>query len=190
MKIIKLSYFSKFKEPSVEIISDSAIQKTGKPFFIPDFAKKLSCRVALMAHVCRLGKNIASKFAHRYYDEIGLALLIEADDLLRELSEKGWPLSLATSFDSSVVTGHMYPKEICNDAVVDLRINDKSIHNNEMQSVPRIFDSSIEYISRYFTLKIGDFIVYDFNIDKYEPVIGDVLSATINGKESIDIKFK
>lgn len=191
MKIIKLSNLCNGTAPEIEIISDSAIQRTGKPFFIPDFAGKFSYTPVLAVHICRLGKNIAAKFANRYYDEIGLSLSFVAVDLLEQLKKECKPLSLATSFDSAVISGDLFSKgDLGEVADVCLQVDGVEIFNKVLLSVYDMIDDAVEYVSRYFTLKIGDCLLFDFNAGEYEPAIGSHITAFINGNKSVAIKVK
>ena len=190
MKIIKLSDLSGNGVPRVEILCDSALQKTGKPFFVPDFADRFTYRVAVAVHICRLGKNISAKFANRYYDESGLAFLIEAEDLYAKLQAENRPVSVADSFDGSVILGDVSSKYISDDICFDLRIDGRVEYHADLRSIFTKLDSYIEYISKYFTLKIGDYILLDYDNCRNELKIGTNVAAFINGDKSIDIKFK
>ena len=55
---------------------DSALLKDNKPFFLPDFSNEIHHEIELIIKISRLGKNIEAKFAHRYYDEIGLESIL------------------------------------------------------------------------------------------------------------------
>ena len=101
MKIIKFRNTDNPEKLEIDVIPDSAIQKSGKPFFVPDFASRFQFSAAAAVHVCRLGKNIAQRFANRYYEEAGLCLVFEAKDLLDTLNANGKPIAMATSFDAS-----------------------------------------------------------------------------------------
>ena len=56
------------EEPVIFLKPDSALLKDGKPFFIPDFSNEVHYETELVVRISRLGKNIAERFAHRYYD--------------------------------------------------------------------------------------------------------------------------
>ena len=114
----------------------------------------------------------------------------QAADLKDNLLGEGLPVAVATSFDGSVVLGDSYP--VCADGhmTVTLSVDGKELGNWEITSVNDMLDSSIELISRYFTLKIGDCVILDFGMGNCELVIGSHLSAVINGKESVNVKIK
>ena len=90
MKIIGIlgNYGTGDNEPMPEVclMADSSLLKDGKPFFVPDFAPRFVAYPTVVAHVCRLGKNIARKFAPRYYDQLTVGLAVEAEGVAGEPS--------------------------------------------------------------------------------------------------------
>lgn len=148
-------------EPVVFMKPDSAILRNNKPFFIPDFSEDLHYETELIVKIDRLGKNIAPRFAHRYYSEIGLGIDFTARDLQNKLRAEGKPWELCKAFDNSAVLGDFLPKESLGD-IQNIRFH-LDINNTTVQkgnSADMIFpvDELIAYISKYFTLKIGDII--------------------------------
>ena len=190
MKIIKLSDFVTDSDCSIDLIPDSALQKSGKPFFVPVFAEHFSGSVYMAVHICRLGKNIAAKFAHRYYDECGLCFAITADNLLEKLQSEGRPWAMATAFDGSIIIGEPSPAEVLSGVDVVLSDCGKELWRESLTGMNARFDNMIEYVSRFFTLKIGDIILIAINKSKSEINIGSHFMAAINGKSSLDIRIK
>ena len=74
-----------YTEPIIFTKPDSALLRDGKPFFLPQAWGEISYEAEVVVRICRLGKNIAAKFASRYYEEAGICLAIEASDLLEKL---------------------------------------------------------------------------------------------------------
>ena len=174
----------------IDIIADSALQKSGKPFFIPEFAEKFQAKTKIAAHINRLGKNISRKFADRYYQEIGLCLSITATDLLSELQKNGEPWAKATAFDGSTIIGEFFDKRsIGNNVNVKVETNTSCEEFAEMNLNEKI-EYAIEYASKFFTLKIGDIILLETNHKAINLSIGNKITASINGNDSIDIKIK
>ena len=52
------------------LMADSSVLYTGRPFFIPDFARRFVAAPTIVVRTGRLGKCIAPKFAHRYWDAV------------------------------------------------------------------------------------------------------------------------
>ena len=93
------------KEPMFFLKPDSAILLKKHPFVIPEFTNEVHYEVELLIRINKLGKYIQPKFAHKYYDEIGLGIDFTARDLQRECKEKGHPWEKAKGFDGSAVLG-------------------------------------------------------------------------------------
>ena len=58
------------QNPIIFFKPETALLKDGKPFFLPQFSDRIEYETELVFHISRLGKNIAGKFAHRYYDSV------------------------------------------------------------------------------------------------------------------------
>ena len=97
------------KEPVIFMKPDSAILKDGKPFFIPDFTQRLDYETELVVRICRLGKHIAPRFAHRYYDAVTVGIDFTARDLQNGFRTQGLPWELSKGFDDSAVLGEFVP---------------------------------------------------------------------------------
>lgn len=91
----ELGHTHENKEPVIFLKPDSAILKDGKPFFIPDFSNEVHYEAEVVVRICRLGKNIAPRFAHRYYDAVTVGIDFTARDLQRKFREAGNPWEFA-----------------------------------------------------------------------------------------------
>ncbi|MCK9413016.1 MAG: fumarylacetoacetate hydrolase family protein [Prolixibacteraceae bacterium] len=180
-------------EPVFFMKPDSALCLDNKPFFLPDFSKEIHHEIELVIKINRLGKNIESKFAHRYYDEIGLGIDFTARDLQRQLIEKGLPWEKAKAFDSSAVLGKFILKEELGDLghiLFSLKRNGEIVQSGDSQLMIFPFDTIIEHVSKYVTLKIGD-LIYTGTPAGVGPVaIGDRLEGFIWEKKMFDIQVK
>ena len=93
------------EEPVIFTKADSALLKDRKPFFVPDFMGRIDYEAELVVRICRLGKSIPQRFAHRYYDAVTLGVDFTARDMQRRLREKGMPWELSKGFDGSAAIG-------------------------------------------------------------------------------------
>jgi 2-keto-4-pentenoate hydratase/2-oxohepta-3-ene-1,7-dioic acid hydratase in catechol pathway len=172
---------------------DSALLLDNKPFFLPDFSKEIHHEIELVIKINRLGKNIEAKFANRYYDEIGLGIDFTARDVQRHLIEKGLPWEKAKAFDSSAVLGKFIPKEEILDIrqiLFSLKKNGEVVQSGDSQLMIFSFDTIIEHVSKYVTLKIGD-LIYTGTPAGVGPVaIDDRLEGFIGEKQMFDIQVK
>lgn len=180
-------------EPVFFMKPDSALLKDNKPFFLPDFSNEIHHEIELVIRINRLGKHIDAKFAHRYYDEIGLGIDFTARDLQRQLIEKGLPWEKAKAFDSSAILGKFLSREETGDEgriLFSLKRNGETVQSGDSQLMIFSFDTIIEHVSRYVTLKIGD-LIYTGTPAGVGPVsIGDRLEGFIGEKRMFDIEVK
>ena len=140
---------------------DSAILLKKQTFFIPDFSNEIHHEVEVLVKINRIGKYIDKKFAHKYYNEIGLGIDFTARDLQSKLKEKGLPWEKAKAFDVSAVVGKWIPKDEIKDINTiefSLKKNNKIVQKGNTSHMLWKIDEIIEYVSKYFTLKIGDII--------------------------------
>lgn len=148
--------------PVIFIKPDSALLKDNKPFFIPDFSNDIHYELEIVVRINRLGKNIAERFAHRYYDELTVGIDFTARDLQSELKSKGLPWELSKGFDSSAALGEFIPKEEfpnpINSLSFELLRNGNRVQIGNSSDMIHSVDKIIDYVSRFFTLKIGDII--------------------------------
>ena len=180
-------------EPVVFLKPDTAILLKKQPFFVPDFSKNVQHEVEVLVKINRVGKYIASEFAHKYYDEIGLGIDFTARDLQQTLKQKGLPWEKAKAFDGSAVVGKWVSKrqfENLNDISFRLKKNDTVVQSGNTKDMLWNIDAIISYVSRFFTLKIGD-IIFTGTPSGVGPVqANDILSGYINNEEFFNIKVK
>ena len=91
--------------PVIFLKPDTAILVKKQPFFIPDFSNDVHHEVEILVKINKVGKYIDKKFAHKYYDKIGLGIDFTARDLQSKLKEKGLPWEKAKAFDGAAVIG-------------------------------------------------------------------------------------
>ena len=147
-------------EPVVFLKPDSAILPKKMPFFIPTFSNEIHYEVELLVKINKVGKHIDAKFAHKYYDEIGLGIDFTDRELQSKLKAKGLPWEKAKGFDGSAVVGEFYPKEQFDLENIKFQLfkNDELVQDGESNSMLWKIDELIAYVSQFFTLKKGDLI--------------------------------
>lgn len=181
------------KDPVLFLKPDTSILLKKQPFFIPDFSNNVHHEVEILVKINRIGKHIDRKFAHKYYNEIGLGIDFTARDLQLQLKEKGLPWEKAKAFDGAAVIGNFLPKSNFEDIN---NINFRLEKNGSVQQIGNTslllwkIDTLIEYISKYFTLKIGDVIFTGTpsGVGKVNP--NDILKGFIEENELFSIKVK
>lgn len=180
-------------EPVIFLKPDSAILRVNTPFFIPDFAREFHYETEIVARICRVGRCIDRKFAHRYYDQIGIGIDFTARDLQRELIAKGLPWERAKAFDQSAGISEFLPKTDFADVQnidFSLTVNGELKQKGNTRDMIFSIDEIVSYVSNYFTLKIGD-LIYTGTPEGVGPVaIGDRLQAFIGDKKMMDFLIK
>ena len=180
------------KNPIIFLKPDSAILPRKNPFFIPPFSKDIHYEVEILLKINKVGKHIDVKFAHKYYDEIGLGIDFTARDVQAECKEKALPWEKAKAFDGSAVVGAFYPKEEFDIANLKFQLyqNETIVQDGNTNAMLWKIDELIAYVSQYFTLKKGDIIFTGTPAGVGKVSENDVLKGVIAGKEAFTIRVK
>jgi acylpyruvate hydrolase len=180
-------------EPVIFLMPETALIRSNKPFFYPDFSNDIHYEVELVVKINKLGKNISEKFAHRYYNEIGIGIDFTARDIQAKLKEKGLPWEKAKAFDGAAPLGKFISKtelpEV-NNISFSLEKNGELVQKGNSKDMIHSIDAIIAHVSQYFTLKIGDLIFTGTPAGVGPVKIGDALYAKIEGKELLKVQVK
>jgi fumarylpyruvate hydrolase len=192
----ELHHSLKLSEPTIFMKSDSSLLKDGKPLsrktvvhhlsFISDV---FSYETEIVVKIDRLGKNIAERFAHRYYNEVTVGIDFTARDLQNKLRAQGLPWEISKAFDNSAVLGTFVPLERVGDVnriPFHLDINGKTVQEGNTQDMLFPVDKIIAYVSRFFTLKIGDLIYTGTPVGVGPVKIDDHLQGYIGEQKLLD----
>ena len=181
------------KDPVVFLKPDTSILLKKQPFFIPDFSDDVHHEVEILVKINKVGKYIDRKFAHKYYEEIGLGLDFTARDLQGQLKQKGLPWEKAKAFDGAAVVGKWLSKsrfEDVNNINFTLKKNNEVVQQGNTNLMLWKIDELIEYVSKYFTLKIGDIIFTGTPAGVGKVVANDKLRGYIENEEIFSIIVK
>lgn len=183
-------------KPEAPIIftkADSALLKDGKPFFIPDFMGRIDYETEIVVRICRLGKSIPERFAHRYYDALTVGIDFTARDLQKQLRANGQPWDLCKGFDGSAAIGQWVDKEKflnLNTLPFHLDINGRTVQEGCTADMLFSIDSLIAYISQYFTLKTGDILFTGTPVGVGPVNIDDHLEGYIADRKVLEFNCK
>ena len=172
---------------------DTAIQPKDHPFFIPDFSNNIHFEVELVVKISKNGKNIDEKFAHKYYNEIGIGIDFTARDIQEECKKNGLPWERAKGFDGSAqISNEFINKELLklNDINFSLSLNNSIMQTGNSKNMIFSFDQIISYISKYYTLRAGDLIYTGTPSGVGKVERGDSLSCFINSNEMLKVNIK
>ena len=185
----ELHHSLELSEPTIFMKSDSSLLKDGKPFFIPDFSSEIHYETEIVVKIDRLGKNIAERFAHRYYNEVTVGIDFTARDLQSKLRAQGLPWEISKAFDNSAALGTFIPVERVGDInriPFHLDINGTTVQAGNTQDMLFPVDKIIAYVSRFFTLKIGDLIYTGTPVGVGPVKIDDHLQGYIGKQKLLD----
>ncbi len=182
------------EEPVLFLKPDTALQKEGWPFFVPEFSKQVEYETELVVRISRLGRHIQERFAHRYYNEVSLGIDFTARDVQQKLRAQGLPWEISKGFDNSAVVGKFIPLDDLDKPVQDLRFNmylngtlRQTGHTADMlHSVDRL----VAYASRYFMLKIGDLIFTGTPAGVGTVSENDTITADLEGRRILECRIK
>ena len=180
-------------DPVVFLKPDTAILLKKQPFFIPEFSNDVHHEVEVLVKINRVGKYIDKKFAHKYYNEIGLGIDFTARDLQAQLKAKGLPWEKAKAFDGAAVVGDWLPKtdfKDLNNLEFSLKRNEEVVQQGNTSLMLWKIDEIIEYVSKYFTLKIGDIIFTGTPAGVGRVDTNDKLKGYIEDKQLFSITVK
>lgn len=172
---------------------DTAIINNNKPFFYPGFSSEIHHEVEIVLKINRLGRHIDEKFAHRYYEEVGIGIDFTARDLQAECKKKGLPWEMAKAFDGSAPVGRFVPKSKLSDpGNISLRldINGSTLQEGNSGDMIFSFDRLISYVSGFITLKIGDLIFTGTPAGVGPVKIGDRLQAWLDNEMLLDFHVR
>lgn len=172
---------------------DTALLRNNEPFYLPDFSDEIHYECEIVIKIKKLGKHIAPEFAHRYYDEIGIGIDITARDIQRECISKGLPWEIAKAFDHSAPIGKFVDKNKFNDINninFHLNINGTRVQKSSTSQMIFKIDELISYVSKFFTLKIGDLIFTGTPSGIGALKKGDRLEAAIENEVLLDFEIK
>ncbi len=180
------------EQPVIFMKPDTALLKDNAPFYHPSFSEDIHYEVELLVKIKKEGKAIEMKFAHKYYDEIGLGIDFTARDTQSYLKSKGLPWELAKAFNQSAVISNFISKEQFNIENINfgLMLNDQLVQHGNASLMLWPIDEIIAFISKYFTLKTGD-IIFTGTPKGVGPIkIGDQLIGTLEDREMFNFEIK
>ena len=179
--------------PVIFTKADSALLKDRKPFFIPDHLGQIDYEAELVVRICKLGKTVPERFAHRYYDAVTVGIDFTARELQKKLREAGQPWDLCKGFDGAAALGEWVSKEKFRDVQAmhfHLDINGQTVQEGRTSDMIFSIDHIVSYISQFFTLKTGD-IIYTGTPVGVGPVhLDDHLEGWVEDRKVLEFNCK
>ena len=181
------------KEPVFFLKPDTALLPKKNPFVYPSFSKDIHHEIEVVIKINRLGKHIEEKFAHKYYNEIGVGVDFTARDLQQQCKEQGMPWEKAKAFDGSAPTSpftNINQFNDINNLDFSIQINGETKQVGSTKDMLFNFNQIIAYVSQFFTLKIGD-LIYTGTPAGVGPIkINDTVDCFIEDKKMLSFNVK
>ncbi|MET7000292.1 fumarylacetoacetate hydrolase family protein [Chitinophaga defluvii] len=180
-------------EPVLFMKPKNALLQNNHPFYHPEFTTNLHFECELVLRVCKNGKHIQEKFADKYYDHISVGIDFTARDLQEKQKAKGLPWEIAKAFDNSAVVGKFIPitPEMDKaDINFCLYKNKQLAQAGNTKDLLFSFDFLVSYISKFFTLNIGDLIFTGTPAGVGPVEIGDKMEAFIEDDSLLEFDIK
>ena len=181
------------EEPVIFLKADSSLLKDHKPFFIPDFMGRIDYEAELVVRICRLGKGIPERFAHRYYDAVTVGIDFTARDMQTKARQQGLPWDICKGFDGAACVGEWVEKEnflSINAISFHLDINGQTVQQGCTSDMLFKVDAIIAYLSRFYTLKTGDIIFTGTPVGVGPVHIDDHLEGYLEDRKVLEFNCK
>ncbi|MFW5724808.1 MAG: fumarylacetoacetate hydrolase family protein [Bacteroidota bacterium] len=180
-------------DPVFFLKPETALIRAGLPFYYPDFSSDVHYEVELVLRICKVGKHIGERFAHSYYDAIGIGIDFTARDVQSICKKKGLPWEIAKAFDGSAPVSKFIPKEDFADVYdinFSLNKNGQQVQKGNSGMMIFNFDKLISYVSKFITLKIGDYLFTGTPAGVGPVVKEDTLEAFLEQRSMLKINIK
>ncbi len=181
-------------KPVVFLKPQTALLKDNKPFYYPEWTSDLHYETEVVLKVCKQGKYVDEKFAHKYFEEITVGIDFTARDLQSQQKAKGLPWEIAKAFDNSAVVGSFVKRsdvELNNSGIeFAMQLNGKTVQQGNTADMMFSFEKIIAYASQFFTLQTGDLIFTGTPAGVGPVKIGDRLQGFIGSQPLFDFEVK
>ncbi len=177
-------------EPVIFLKPDTALLKGKNTFYLPSFSSNIHHELEIVLKICKEGKNIQKKFAHKYFEEISVGIDFTARDLQDKLKAKGLPWELSKAFDHSCPVGEFVSKNTLPESIsCHMLLNGNKVQEGNSSNMLFDFDTIISFVSNYISLRKGDLIFTGTPEGVGKVNAGDKLEAFLEGKKLLELKI-
>lgn len=180
-------------EPVIFMKPKNALLLPEKPLYYPEFTDDLHYECEVVVKVSKNGKYIQQRFARKYYSEVSVGLDFTARDLQEKQKQKGLPWEIAKSFDASAAVGNFVPlSESMNVNALDFKLllNGNEVQHGNTKDMIFNVDTIIEYVSKFFTLNIGDLIFTGTPAGVGPVNVHDKLEGYLAGQKLLEVDIR
>lgn len=157
---------------------DSCLLNGRKPFFTPEGASEIGVTPCMILRVSRLGKEIAPKFANRYYDAVAPGADFIDLSKARAAQATGRPWTRALAFDYSLAIGEWTNND---------EMSATSLLNDELIISP---EEAVAQASKVMTIRQGDLIYIQSKQAPRTVQKEEIIRVEIDGEEKLYCKIK
>lgn len=178
-------------KPVIFLKPQTALLKDNKPFYYPEWTSDLHYETELVLKVCKQGKYIDEKFAHKYFEEVTVGIDFTARDLQNQQKAKGLPWEIAKAFDNSAVIGSFSKVTDKNKGIrFSMKLNGSEVQKGNTEDMMFSFEKIIAYVSQFFSLQVGDLIFTGTPAGVGPVKIGDKLQGFLEGEQVFAFEVK
>ena len=189
MKVIGFTgNYGEKEDAQCYLMADSSILYTGRPFFIPDFARRFEAAPTIVVRTGRLGKCIAPKFAHRYWDAVTAGFSVRACQ-----DADGRLEALDRAFDGAAIVGDWVPAESIDDvlhAIVEVKVDDTVVSRHCLADMRLPLADALSAVSTRCSIKMGDLLFTGDAGKAFTLSPGMRLTASIGDNRVLDVKVR
>ena len=180
-------------EPVIFMKPKNALLLPEKPLYYPEFTDDLPYECEVVIKICKNGKFIQEKFANKYYNEVTLGIDFTARDVQKRQQAKGLPWEIAKAFDGSAAVGTFVPitaETTVSNLAFQLQQNGTTVQDGHTRNMIFSVDNIIAYVSKYFTVNIGDMIFTGTPAGVGPVNGGDRLEGILQGNKVLNVEVK
>ncbi len=180
-------------EPVIFMKPKNALLLPEKPLYYPEFTDDLQYECEVVVKICKNGKFIQEKFANKYYNEVTLGIDFTARDVQKRQQAKGLPWEIAKAFDGSAAVGTFVPvtaETVVSNLAFQLQLNGNTVQDGHTRNMIFSVDNIIAYVSKYFTVNIGDMIFTGTPAGVGPVNGGDRLEGILQGNKVLNVEVK
>ena len=174
--------------PQAYLMADSSILYTGRPFFVPDFAQQFVATPTIVVRMGRLGKCVAPKFAHRYWDAFTAAFTVRAVQ-----SDDERLTGLDRAFDGAAIVGDWIYVADADDPTripVELKVGEHVVAKCCLADMRHPLEELVAGVSTRCSIKMGDLLFTGDAGEDHAVSPGDHLTASIGSRQVLDVKVR
>jgi 5-carboxymethyl-2-hydroxymuconate isomerase len=174
--------------PVVFMKPATAVIFSGEMIVIPSISTEAHHEVELVVAIGKEGKNISETEAEEYIFGYAVGLDMTLRDVQSEAKKKGLPWTLAKGFDTSAPVSSIVPKQYFFQHPIEFFCAVNGIEKQRGKSSDMIFSpcALISYLSKFFTLEVGDLIFTGTPSGVNAVRDGDVIKAELVGFTALE----